>query len=106
MKNIIGKLTKKSRQINLLNMITDHSTILEVPSEETINQILTRYKFYNKHGGSYTWKRLGRPLDMDKTLSENGIEDEDAEYDRLGVPKSEWYIPTVHLFFNDDLTVA
>jgi hypothetical protein len=36
---------------------------------------LTRYKKHNKHGGSYTWKRLGRPLDMEKTLAENGIED-------------------------------
>lgn len=62
--NIIGKLTKKSRKIRLINMLTDHATILDVPTEETISQILTRYKKHNKHGGSYTWKRLGRPLDM------------------------------------------
>jgi hypothetical protein len=37
MENIIGKLTKKSRTIKLINMITDHATLLEVPSEETIN---------------------------------------------------------------------
>lgn len=27
----------------------------------------------NLHAGSYTWKRLGKPLDMELTLSANGI---------------------------------
>jgi hypothetical protein len=45
-------------------MITDHENIIVVPCEETINEILIRYKKFNKHGGSYIWKRLGRPLDM------------------------------------------
>ena len=104
--NIIGKLTKKSRKIKIINMLTDHCSLLEVPSEETISEILVRYKRHNKHGGSYTWKRLGRPLDMQQTLGENGIEDEDPEFDRLGIIKSDWYVPTIHLFFNDDLSVA
>jgi hypothetical protein len=43
---------------------------------------------------------------MQKTLSENGMEDEDGEFEKLGIIKSDWYIPTIHLFFNDDLTVA
>lgn len=43
---------------------------------------------------------------MDKTLAENGIEDQDPEFERLGVPVAEWYVPTIHLFFDDDLTVA
>ena len=73
MENIIGKLTKKSRKIKIINMLTDHTTLLEVPCEETVNEILVRYKRHNKHGGSYTWKRLGRPLDMEKNLSDNGI---------------------------------
>jgi hypothetical protein len=87
-------------------MITDHTNVLEVPSEEKINEILTRYKNFNKHGGSYVWKRLGRPLDMEKTLAENGIEDEDPEFEKLGIEASQWYIPTIHLFFSDDLTFA
>jgi hypothetical protein len=49
-------------------MINDHCSILEVPSEETIREILNRYLKFNKHGASYIWKRLGRPLDMQKTL--------------------------------------
>ena len=31
MENIIGKLTKKCRRIKLINMTTDHVTMLEVP---------------------------------------------------------------------------
>lgn len=104
--HIIGRLTKKARRIRIINMINDHCTILEVPSEEIIKEILTRYLRYNKHGASYVWKRLGRPLDMQKTLSENGIEDEDGEFDRLDVTHANWYIPAIHLFFSDDLTVA
>jgi hypothetical protein len=52
-----------------------------VPSEETINEILTRYKEINTHAASYTWKRLGKPLDMEKKLSENGIPDETEEFE-------------------------
>lgn len=77
-----------------------------MPAEETIREILNRYLKYNKHGASYVWKRLGRPLDMQKTLEENGIEDEDPEFDALDVVNAQWYIPAIHLFFSDDLTVA
>ena len=43
---------------------------------------------------------------MQKNLSENGIEDEDPEFEKLDIKAQEWYIPTIHLFFSDDLTVA
>ena len=36
-----------------------------------MNEILDRYLELNEHAASYTWKRLGRPLDMDKTMEEN-----------------------------------
>jgi len=49
-------------------MLTEDADVIEVPSEETINEIQERYKKINYHAGSYTWKRLGRPLDMRKTL--------------------------------------
>lgn len=63
-------------------MLTDHEDIIEVPSEETIQEILIRYKEINEHAASYTWKRLGRPLDMEKTLEENNIDDETEEFER------------------------
>ena len=40
--------------------------INQVPQEETTNEILERYKEINEHAASYTWKRLGRPIDMDE----------------------------------------
>ena len=86
-------------------MLTKHDDVLEVCSEETLNEILDRYLELNEHAASYTWKRLGRPLDMDRTLEENEIPDETAEYLDLGIDE-EAYVPAVHLYFNDDLTIA
>ena len=65
---MIGRLTKKVRRITLLNTLTKDGQDLEVASEETLNEILDRYLNYNIHAASYTWKRLGKVLDMDKTL--------------------------------------
>ena len=70
-----------------------------------MNEILDRYLEINKHAASYTWKRLTRPLDMDKTLEENDIPDETVDYLELGIDEEE-YLPAIHLYYNDDLTVA
>jgi hypothetical protein len=59
----------------------------------------------NDHAQSYTWKRLGRPLDMDKTVEDNDIPDESEEFIELGMDE-DMYIPAIHLYYNDDLTVA
>ena len=53
----IGKLTKKVRKINIMNTLTEHMDLIECCEEETINEILERYKKYNDHAESYTWKR-------------------------------------------------
>ena len=107
-KFIIGELTKRSRRIRLVNTLTGHDALLEVCSEETLNEILNRYLAINGHAGSYTWKRHDdhpRVLDMSKTLEENGILDESDEFEALGLP-ADFYIPAIHLYFNDDLTVG
>ena len=70
-----------------------------------MNEISFRYLCYNRHAGSYTWKFLGRVLDMEKTLEENGILDDENELKSLDIDVDE-YIPTIHVYFNDDLTVA
>jgi len=67
--------------------------------------IRQRYLRFNGHAMSYTWKRLGTPLDMTKTLQDNGVEDDAAELRSLGLAGNS-YLPTIHLYFNDDLTVA
>ena len=46
-----------------------------------------------------------RPLDMSKTLEQNGIYDETKEFERLRIDR-DFYVPVLHLYYNDDLTVA
>jgi hypothetical protein len=101
----IGRLTECTREIRIINMLTKHDDILEVCSEETINEILDRYLDINAHAASYTWKRLGKTLDMGVNLAGNGIPDEKNELMKLGMP-SDSYVQAVHLYFNDDLTIA
>ena len=70
-----------------------------------MNEILTRYVTYNAHAASYTWKYDGNNLDMDKTLEENQIPDEDEEFYELSM-NDDQYLQAIHLYFNDDLTEA
>ena len=84
-KYTIGSLTKKVRQINIMNTLTKEEVVIDVASEENMNEILDRYLLQNFHAASYTWKRLAKPLDMNLTLAENGIEDETKECLALGL---------------------
>jgi hypothetical protein len=102
---MIGNLTCKVRKIRIINMLTKHDDVLDVASEETLNEILDRYLVLNSHAASYTWKREGKVLDMSKNLEDNDIPDETDELLELGIDLEE-YIPAVHLYFNDDLTIA
>mmetsp|Transcript_10684 Transcript_10684/g.13988 ORF Transcript_10684/g.13988 Transcript_10684/m.13988 type:complete len:110 (+) Transcript_10684:3-332(+) len=109
MTSTIGRLTEKTRQIQLVNVLTKQETILTVCSEETLLEIRDRYLEHNAHAASYTWKRLKDnefiPVDMELTLSENGLDDESIEFEKLGI-NDDYYIPVLHLYFNDDLTIA
>ena len=80
-------------------------SLFQVCAEENMHEILERYLKYNYHAASYTWKYNGVPLDMDKTLKQNGIEDEDPEFYELRMDYEMW-TPAIHLYFNDDLTEA
>jgi len=106
----IGKLTQKTRKVNLYNMLTKQETILEVCTEETLEEIQKRYLAYNGHSASYTWKRtdsnsVARLLNMRGTLLENGIPDESLQFDMLNIDEDA-FIPTIHLYFSDDLSIA
>jgi len=85
-------------------MLTAQDDLLEVCSEETLNEIRSRYLQYNAHASSYTWKRLGRTLNMNATLDDNDIPDETDDFSQLGIDPDQ-YIPVIHVHFNDDLTV-
>jgi hypothetical protein len=42
---------------------------------------------------------------MKLTLEENGVIDERNDYAKLNLP-DDFFVPLIHLYFNDDLTEA
>ena len=42
---------------------------------------------------------------MEKTLQDNAIPDESDEFERLGLDEDK-YLPSIQLYYNDDLTIA
>jgi hypothetical protein len=101
----IGVLSKKTRRIRIVNTLTSQEHVIEVCSEETINEILQRYLIYNSHAASYTWKYNGVNVNMDKTLEDNGITDQDEQFYQLRMNDDE-FLHSLHIYFNDDLTEA
>lgn len=102
-KYMIGRVSAKTRFLVIINTLTKQSHTIEVCSEETLKEIQERYKRFNKHCTSYTWKRMGKMLDMTKTLEENGIAAIKEEFQEFDVVEN--YLPAIHLYFNDDLSV-
>lgn len=102
---IVGKLSKHPRWIRIVNTLTKLEDMIEVAGEESLWDILERFKKINSHADSYTWKFLGRALTMEKTLDQNGILDESEKFARLNLDY-DMYIPAIMIYFNDDLTVA
>ncbi|KAK7194933.1 Cytochrome b5-like Heme/Steroid binding domain containing protein [Novymonas esmeraldas] len=106
---VIGALTSRTRRIRIVNTLTGDETTLEVCAEETLQELLQeRYLPINAHARSYTWMRLDpdpRELDMTRTLEDNKINDEADAFEDLGL-NADYYIPAIHLYYNDDLTEA
>jgi hypothetical protein len=90
-------------------MLTRSEDVIQTCEEETVSDIRGRYLEYNKHAKSYTWKALiGDQLvsmDMNKTLEENQVADESEVFYELGM-NDDYYVPTLHIYYNDDLTIA
>lgn len=110
----VGNLTTKTRDIRLKNVLTGQEDQLEVPSEETIEEIQQRYLDLNWHAQSYIIKALTKSpngklkfleLDMKKTLHQNGIPDESLLFEDHDLP-SDHFLPVLHMYWADDLTVA
>uniref|UniRef100_A0A8C9KR47 Cytochrome b5 domain-containing protein 1 n=1 Tax=Panthera tigris altaica TaxID=74533 RepID=A0A8C9KR47_PANTA len=99
----VGRLSAKTRNIRIINTLTSQEHMLEVGALESMWEILHRYLPYNAHAASYTWKYEGKNLNMDHTLEQNGIRDEDDEFDYLSMDGAP-YTPAILLYFNDDLT--
>jgi hypothetical protein len=108
---VVGTLTARARNIRIVNLLSSHEHIVEVCAENTIEDMQRRYLDFNAHCGSYTWKALMagefRPLDVHKTLQENGVADDGGQLDTLGLDEdSPEMLTTLVLAFNDDLTIA
>ena len=104
-KYVIGYRTFKSRKIDIVNTLTNEKNNIEVSSEETLNDIEKyHYLCINKHSKGYVWKYNNNVLDMNKTLQQNNINDDDILFDKLNIYHE--YIPSIFLYFKDDLTVA
>ncbi|KAG6463928.1 hypothetical protein O3G_MSEX014159 [Manduca sexta] len=101
---VVGKVTARTRPIRITNSLTGSTITLEVCSEETIYQIMMRYLPHNSHMMSYTWRYLGKPLRLNKTLAANGIPDERDLFSEVGLPENI-HIPAIMLYYDDDLTV-
>lgn len=101
---VVGKRSAKTRFIRIINTLVHHEHLLEVCQEETLAEIQQRYLKHNAHAVSYTWKRMGRKLDMNLTLDQNCIVDEEKEFEDLSL-NDDYYIPAIHLYYNDDLTI-
>ncbi|KAJ1342030.1 hypothetical protein BSLG_003435 [Batrachochytrium salamandrivorans] len=94
----IGNLSQKTRHIRIINTLTKDEHVIKVST-------IVEYFSLNAHVKGYMWKRLGVLLDMNLTLEENGVRDESDYFDRLGIDEDQW-LPALHLYFSDDLTVA
>ncbi|EFJ51680.1 hypothetical protein VOLCADRAFT_79473 [Volvox carteri f. nagariensis] len=111
----IGFLSARTRVIRIRNVLTDQEDQIEVPCEEKLVEIRERYLELNAHAKSYTWKALIRDkatgahgfqeLDLNLTLEENGMPNETPTFEDHHVP-TDYYIPVLHVYWNDDLTVA
>ncbi len=90
-------------------MLTQQEDVINTCQEETVDEIRDRYMPFNAHGHSYTWKTLINDsfatLQMDRTLEGNNIVDESEKFESLGADE-DFFVPTFHIFFNDDLTYA
>lgn len=60
---------------------------------------------YNSHARSYTWKYIGKNLEMAKTLEDNDVADDSEEFYKLAM-NDDSFLPAIHIYFNDDLTEA
>ena len=107
----VGMLSQSTRKIRIVNMLTKDEHTLEVCSEDTVEQIQNKYLVYNQHAASYAWKRLPNEgegkdmvvLSMDKNLDENMMRDEAADFEELGMD-DDYFVPSIHLYYKDDLT--
>jgi hypothetical protein len=98
----IGRLSNHNRQpLNILNVLTSEQQTVYFCREENFEAIIERFLTWNENAENYTWKYLGKEIDVKKSVEENGIYvNRESEEEKRN--ESMDFIPTVHIFFNDD----
>ena len=76
---------------------------MEVAGEETVGDIKQRWISDYGGGNGYVMKVRGQVLELDKTLDQNGLVDERAEMEELGMNCRD-FIPVIHLYFDDQIS--
>ncbi|XP_075151124.1 cytochrome b5 domain-containing protein 1 [Haematobia irritans] len=101
----IGRVTRRERKIRIINTLTTTITVMKVCDEDSIYEIQRKYKeIRNNHAGSYEWRKFSYgghcsgELILHETLDGNGLTQEDTD---IEIP-----VPSIWLFYTDDLTVA
>lgn len=95
---IIGELANSTIRVKMLNTLTKQETEIPIPENQPLKVALDQQlKEINSHAEAYTWSCLGKALDLNKTLAQNGIEILRAPGEE-GPPN-----PTILLHFEDDL---
>ena len=111
-KCLVGCLTHLPRTARFINTLTGQEHVVEVCEEDKVSEIQSKFYDCNAHAKSYVWKAILdggalRPLDPDRTLTENGLSNDVETMETLGLdPLEKDNLPTILLYFSDDLTVA
>lgn len=75
--------------------------LMKVCEEDSIKRIQERALIYNANGMSYSWKFEGKDLDIELTLTENGIPDERDRFVNCGLP-DHYYIPCLMCYYEEE----
>ena len=102
---MIGHLCASDVKLQVVNMLTREKNELSIAPQETFNEILERYKEVNEYASAYIWKNLdNQVLFKKKSFRDNRFKDQNELFRLLRIPKSEWFVPTVLVYFADDST--
>lgn len=103
---IIGEMADSLARVQVLNTLTGQETEMLIPKTQPLKVSLEQQlKKLNGHAEAYTWSCLGKALNLEKTLSQNGIEtlEGGAPEGPQGAPEERPPPPTILLHFEDDL---
>ncbi|CAG5073882.1 Similar to cyb5d1: Cytochrome b5 domain-containing protein 1 (Danio rerio) [Cotesia congregata] len=99
-KYLLGNLTRNPRPCRVINTLIAKEALIWVCEEDTIKRIQERFKLFNSNSSDYLWKSEEKILDLNKTLTDNGIPDERERFLRCGLPDN-FYVPSILCYYKD-----